>query len=75
VKRGGQMKERANKRRFTILIATTFSVLIFLNSSAADFKQPSTLKELLALSATGLEKVDLARMNLLRAEGLPGSED
>ncbi len=43
--------------------------------SSSVFKQPATLKELLALSPADLEKCDLARMNLLCAEGLPGSED
>jgi len=36
---------------------------------------PRTLAELLALSAEQLEKCDLARMNLLCAEGLRGSEN
>src|SRR5271167_1890296 len=37
------------------------------------FKQPETLKELLALSPAELEHCDIARMNLLCAEGLPGA--
>ena len=55
-----------------------FSFLIFvpLNFAVAEqFNQPATLKELLALSPADWEKCDLARMNLLCAEGLPGSED
>ena len=37
--------------------------------------QPKTLAELLALPPDQLEKVDLARIDLLCAEGLPGAED
>jgi len=40
----------------------------------AAFTQPKTLAELLALPAEELDKVDLAVMNLLCAEGLPGAE-
>jgi len=40
----------------------------------ADFKQPTTLAELLAIPTADLGKVDLVTMNLLCAEGLPGSE-
>lgn len=40
-----------------------------------EFKQPGTLAELLALPPDQIEKVDIARMNLLCAEGLRGSED
>ena len=36
---------------------------------------PKSLAELLALSPDQLEKVDIALMNLLCAEGLRGSED
>jgi hypothetical protein len=61
------------KRRLTILVC--FALSIFLNAFASDFKQPATLKELLALPPADLEKVDLARMNLLCAEGLPGAEN
>ena len=39
------------------------------------FKQPETLKELLALSPSVNEHCDIARMNILCAEGLPGSEN
>lgn len=84
MKRGGQLNGRADKagkveggnlpkRRLTILVC--FALSIFLNAFASDFKQPTTLEELLALSPADLEKCDLARMNLLCAEGLPGSED
>ena len=38
------------------------------------FKQPETLNGLLALSPAELEQFDIARMNLLCAEGLPGAE-
>ncbi len=39
------------------------------------FKQPETLNELLALSPAELERCDIARMNLLCAEALPGAEN
>jgi hypothetical protein len=39
------------------------------------FKQPETLNELLSLSPADLEKCDIARMNLLCAENLPGAEN
>lgn len=47
------------------------------NSATNDpsFQQPKTLAELLALPSEQLEKVDIARMNLLCAEGLRGSEN
>src|ERR1035437_9502118 len=38
------------------------------------FKQPETLNGLLALSPAELEHCDIARMNLLCAEALPGAE-
>lgn len=38
-------------------------------------KQPGTLAQLLELSTNDLEKCDIARMNLLCAEGLPGAEN
>ena len=65
------------KCRLAILVCFAFSILISLSSfgEQTQFKQPATLKELLALSPADLEKCDLARMNLLCAEGLPGSED
>jgi hypothetical protein len=44
-------------------------------SSSSVFKQPTTLAELLALPATDLDKVDVGLINILCAEGLPGSED
>ncbi len=40
----------------------------------APFKQPRTLKELLALSTEQLERCDVGLMNLLCAEGLPGAQ-
>ena len=39
------------------------------------FKQPETLAQLLDLAPADLEKVDIARMNLLCAEDLPGAEN
>jgi hypothetical protein len=104
VKRGGQMKGRANKtgkverkvlpkRRLAILafvilligIATSFAWVHFHQNfqkpnaiaavESSTFKQPETLKELLALSPAEIEHCDIARMNLLCAEGLPGAEN
>jgi len=69
--------------KWNILAKTSLATLVCLaffiltSSFAAEqtqFKQPSALKELLVLSPTNLEKCDLARMNLLCAEGLPGTE-
>lgn len=40
----------------------------------SDALTPKTLAELLALPSNQLERVDVALMNLLCAEGLPGSE-
>jgi hypothetical protein len=54
------------------------SILFSINIKATEplqFRHPTSLKELLVLSPADLEKCDLARMNLLCAEGLPGSED
>lgn len=44
------------------------------SESSTSFQQPRTLATLLGLPADQLEKVDMARMNLLCAEGLVGSE-
>lgn len=44
-------------------------------TKAESFKQPKTLTELLALPPDQLEKVDIALINLLCAEGLRGSEN
>jgi hypothetical protein len=44
-------------------------------TTAKAFTQPTTLAELLALSPGQIEQVDIARINLLCAEGLRGSED
>jgi len=43
--------------------------------AVATFKVPQSLNELLALSPAELEHCDIARMNLLCAEGLPGTEN
>lgn len=42
---------------------------------AAAFKQPRSLAELLAVKSEDLDKVDIALLNLLCAEGLRGSEN
>jgi hypothetical protein len=43
--------------------------------SLTAFKQPTKLAELLALPLSDLDKVDAGLINILCAEGLPGSED
>ena len=45
-----------------------------MTSVAAHHRPPTTFAELCALTPEALEKCDLARINLLCAEGLPGSE-
>ena len=45
-----------------------------LATESSSFKQPKTLAELVALSPAELEHCDIARMNLLCAEGLPGTD-
>ena len=46
------------------------------NAPAAPiFRQPTSLPELLALPVGELDKVDVGLINILCAEGLPGSED
>ena len=75
-------------RAFTILLIGISFLLAWiqfhqklpmLNAVAAveppAFKQPETLNGLLALSPTELEHCDIARMNLLCAEALPGAEN
>ena len=37
--------------------------------------QPATLKEMLSISPSQLENCDIARMNILCAEGLPGTDN
>ena len=44
------------------------------SQDGADFKEPKTLDELLRIPASELKSVDMARMNLLCAEGLPTTE-
>ncbi|MBK9989191.1 MAG: hypothetical protein IPP19_00245 [Verrucomicrobia bacterium] len=44
-------------------------------SADVQFKQPTSLPELLALPPESLDKVDVARINLLCAEGLRGAEN
>ena len=61
------------------LVWFCLSVILFLcfqeKASAMETNQPVTLKELLALSPVEFENCDIARMNLLCAEGLPGAEN
>jgi hypothetical protein len=51
------------------------SVVTQTPAPSSTFKQPKTLAQLLDLSPADLEKVDIARMNLLCAEALPGAEN
>ena len=46
---------------------------IISTAESSSFKQPGTLTELLALPTAELEHCDIARLNLLCAEGLPGA--
>lgn len=50
-------------------------VKFVLTTETETFKQPKTLAELLALKPEDLGAVDIERMNLLCAEGLPGAEN
>jgi hypothetical protein len=64
--------------KLTILICFAVSIFASLNSTAAGpvkAKRPTTLKELVALPPMQLENCDIARMNLICAEGLPGAEN
>lgn len=49
--------------------------VIVAKTETTAFKTPHTLAELLDLSPAELEQCDIARMNLLCAEGLPGAEN
>ena len=55
-----------------------FSAILFLcvqqQAFALGTNQPSALNQLLTLSSIELENCDIARMNLLCADGLPGAE-
>jgi hypothetical protein len=66
-------------KRSVIQAWICLSAILFLcaqgQASASETNQPASLKELLALSPVDLENCDIARMNLLCAEGLPGAED
>lgn len=57
----------------TITNSSTLSAELGVKSE--DFQQPKSLAELLALNPQQLEKADIARINLLCAEGLRGSEN
>jgi hypothetical protein len=59
----------------SIALADTNSVGSSQLISTNVFYQPTNLTQLLALPPEQLEKCDIARMNLLCAEGLRGSED
>ena len=48
---------------------------VALNSGHPAFETPQSIAELLDLPAVELEQCDIARMNLLCAEGLPGAEE
>lgn len=61
-----------------ILAGGIFSVVMATPKGYAEpgaFSQPTTFAELSSIKADGLEKVDMARMNLLCASGLPGTEN
>ena len=67
----------ANKNKLTILACISFLFFVsgLFAAEQAQFGQLTALNELLAIPPADLEKCDLARMNLLCAEGLPGSEN
>jgi len=56
-----------------VVVSICVIAFIFSTSKAEELK-PQTLEELLSLSDKDLERVDIARMNLLCATGLPGAE-
>lgn len=64
---------------FTVagMVSVALAVAINLYKSARNpvFTIPQSFEELTKLSDSDLEKIDIARMNLLCADGLPGSED
>lgn len=78
-------KELARRKTFTQIVFV-FAVLVAVASGVgiafaqqkptapAAFIQPTTFSELVAVKPEDLPKVDLARMNLLCASGLPGAE-
>lgn len=43
-------------------------------ATSAEFVQPTTFAELISLKPEGIAKVEIARLNLLCASGLPGAE-
>lgn len=63
--------------RAAICLMTTLQVWSALDLSAGVLptERPSALATLLNLPAEGVTKVDIARMNLLCAEGLPGTRE
>lgn len=86
-----KVNQRPRKRKFRWVIATIAIPLIaagfwtwiyvhpkpkaIVASVTRNSTNPKTLKELLALSPTDMDKCDIGLMNLLCAEGLPGSEN
>jgi hypothetical protein len=85
--REAKLRQPKKKFRRLILVAVAFiAVSVFawiyfhpktksILAAAHDPSKPRTLKELMALSPADLDKVDIGLMNLLCAEGLPGSEN
>lgn len=57
------------------LVDTSTSKTEFPKSGVTQFRQPRSLAELVSLPSEKLELVDFGVMNLLCAEGLPGSEN
>src|SRR5258708_11315039 len=68
---GGATSAPANKEKALGKPAATSEA----TAKAETFRQPKTLAELLVLMPEQLEKVDISRIDLLCAEGLPGAED
>lgn len=75
MERVNRVHKKKNGYGIAILALITFCCGIFLAYQRSHAPlDPGSLKELLALSDKDLGRVDVARINLLCAEGLPGSE-
>lgn len=68
------MLTSASVARATEATNQPLSRVVQTNSTPQEFKQPNTLAELLAIPPEELDKVDIARIDLLCAEGLPSTE-
>ncbi len=78
------MNLKTCSRRFVLLAIVSITTIALADTNTVDSNAfvptnlpvaPTSLAQLLALSPQQLEKCDIARMNLLCAEGLPGAEN